>query len=529
MGLIDQLFKGTKLEGWISHRNFYLLGLLTILCGLAWSNVLMSIGQLILLGNFILELQFKKKFKKLNKVAWLFVGFYLLHLLGLLWTENFDYAIKDLRVKLPLLALPIIIGSSPNLKRKEWVLLIYVYLSTLLILSFVSLYKLIQFGDDFGFDKRSLSIYISHIRYGLNIALAAIVSFWLGGKNRNKFYFFLGLWFFAALVSFELYTGLICFFVAAVVVFLFVPKELSIKWKYSILGGFIFVFLGLLYYSWEVYREYKEPIKASYNQDVHKKYTEAGNYYNHDFDDLRITNGLYISRYVSYDELRTEWAKRSDFDPKGKDNKNQFLESTLIRYLTSRGLTKDSVGLSKLTNREIKAIENGVANYRYLELNPIELRLHKTFYELEVYNRIGYADGASLAMRLEYWKTAWNIFIDNYFLGVGTGDVKEAFQQQYEEDNSWLSEKYRRRSHNQYLTFALTFGLFGFVYFLCYIFYPLLNYKGDLKIPFVAFWLIIALSFITEDTLETQAGLTFFALFMNLFVFNQSKNQDQIS
>src|SRR5690606_20542604 len=112
----------------------------------------------------------------------------------------------------------------------------------------------------------------------------------------------------------------------------------------------------------------------------------------------------------------------------------------------SRGLTKDSVGFSKLSDREIKAIENGVANCRYLELSPLKLRLHKTFYELEVYFSIGYVDGASIAMRLEYWKTAWSIFKDNFFLGVGTGDVKGAFQEQYEKDNSWLAEKYRRRT-----------------------------------------------------------------------------------
>lgn len=529
MGLIDQLFKGTKLEGWISHRNFYLLGLLTILCGLAWSNVLMSIGQFILLGNFILELQYKNKFKKLNKVAWLFIGFYLLHLLGLLWTENFDYAIKDLRVKLPLLTLPIIIASSPNLKRKEWVLLIYVYLFTLLTLSFVSLYKLIQFGDEFGFDKRSLSIYISHIRYGLNIALAAIISFWLGVNNRKKVFFFLGSWFVIALVLFELYTGIICFFISSIVVFLFISKRLSLKSKLIVGGLLSILILIVIFYLKQVYSDYKQPQELTYNQNELIKRTVNGNFYHHDTSDYRLTNGVYIERYIAFSELRSEWAKRSQLNVLYDDKKGQHLESTLIRYLTSLGLTKDSVGVSKLSDREIKAIENGVANYRYLELNPIELRLHKTFYELEVYFRTGFADGASLAMRLEYWKTAWNIFKDNYFIGVGTGDVKEAFQQQYEEDQSSLAEKYRRRTHNQYLTFVLTFGLLGFVYFLIYLIYPLLKYRGDLKIPFVAFWLIVALSFMTEDTLETQAGLTFFALFMSLFVFNQSNHKDQIS
>ena len=38
-----------------------------------------------------------------NKVAVLFVGIWLLHLVGMLWTSDFANGIKDLRIKLPLL------------------------------------------------------------------------------------------------------------------------------------------------------------------------------------------------------------------------------------------------------------------------------------------------------------------------------------------------------------------------------------------------------------------------------------------
>ena len=45
---------------------------------------------------------------------------FLLHLIGCLWTSDFDYAIKDLTIKLPLLILPIIIGTSKRFTVQEW-------------------------------------------------------------------------------------------------------------------------------------------------------------------------------------------------------------------------------------------------------------------------------------------------------------------------------------------------------------------------------------------------------------------------
>jgi hypothetical protein len=456
------------------------------------------------------------------------VGLYLIHLLGLLWTSDFDFAAKDLRVKLPLLLLPIIIGTTSALKKKELTLLFYVYLSTIVLLSFISLYKLMQFGDELGFDKRNLSIFISHIRYGLNIAFAAIISFWLAFTKNKKWLIGITLWLVCCLVMFELYTGLFCFLFSVIAVFIWSNKVSN---GLKIGGVILALMLGLFsfFYVKSVYQAYKKPEELSYNQNVPVELTLNGNPYSHDFEDIRQTNGVYLFRYFSYPELSKSWDEQSEIKWGEKDLKGQPIEFTLIRYLSSKGLIKDSAGFSELTKKEIKAIENGVANYRYLTLSPIELRLHKTFYELDVYFQSGYANGFSLAMRLEYWKTAWQIIQKNFIQGVGTGDVKTAFDEQYQFDNSRLSEDYRRRTHNQYLTIWLTFGAFGFLYFSLYLFYPLLSYRGKLKFLFIAFWMIAAVSFLTEDTLETQAGVSFFATFYCLFLLGERGSQDQIS
>lgn len=534
MGIIDRLFANTALYHWVNHRNLYLLGLSTIIAGLSWSNALMSIGQFILLGNFLLELNFKQKFSHLfkNPYSWILLSIYILHIVGLLWTSDFDYAIKDLRIKLPLLLLPIIVGSSPSLKKSEWKLLLQIYLLSLLLLSLISFSKLLDFQNQVFYDKRGLSIRISHIRYGLNLAFAAAILLINQPLFKHKLsQYALSLYFIICLLSFELYSGLLCF-----VIFLFVwlikkglnPKLLTIQ------KLIIFIFIALVagfgsLYIYSIYQDYARVEKTSYDQTKLQYTTANNNYYWSDTSDYRTINGVRIIRNISIKELRSEWPKRSEMDLTGKDKKGQKLEITLIHYLTSKGYNKDSIGLHSLTDRDIVAIENGVANYRYLDFNPIEKRFHTTFYEIDIYRKTGYVEGLSLALRLHYWKTGWDIIQKSPWYGIGTGDVNTAFQQAYEEAEKPIAEQYRRRTHNQYLTFSVAFGIVGFCLWIFYLLASLLKKKGDFKEMYIAFWIISVFSFFTEDTLETQAGVTFFALFNILFVLGINKNQDQSS
>lgn len=54
-----------------------------------------------------------------NRVLPLYVGFYLLHIIGLLWTQNTETGLKDLETKLSLLAFPLGIGAWLRLKESD--------------------------------------------------------------------------------------------------------------------------------------------------------------------------------------------------------------------------------------------------------------------------------------------------------------------------------------------------------------------------------------------------------------------------
>jgi len=127
---------------------------------------------------------------------------------------------------------------------------------------------------------------------------------------------------------------------------------------------------------------------------------------------------------------------------------------------------------------------------------------------------------------LELWKVSFSAVKKHLLLGVGTGDVKDAFAKELEEKGSPLAFT-NKRSHNQYFTFCIAFGMLGLLLILFSIIYPpiaLNQFKNPL---FLIFFLIVILSLFTEDTLEQQDGVTFFAFFYSFFLFLNPKKYEE--
>jgi len=518
---------------WLNHRHLYLLGLATILCGLGWSNILMSVGQFIIIGNWIIEFDFKRKLSKLKKspIIWIVLALFLIHLVGLFWTSDFKYATKDITTKLPLLAFPIIIGTTKKLRLPEWKLLLRVYVITLFILTIASLGKYLNLWGPEIHDKRELSIYISHIRYGLNLTLATFLLIWYNPLPNKIFNRLLALWLVISLLLFQLYTGLVIFGLTVSVLSIVTRKSLFKKSPFT--GLFyissVVIISFLSYQAMLVYHDFNKLVKLDYNQEeFNGSKTLNGEHYSHEGTDKRKENGVYTRRYIARKEIRKEWEKVSTIPFKNEQNIDNPIAQRLYRYMSSKGLKKDSLGLSTLDQSEIEAIENGVANHYYVTHNSLQNRLHKTFYELREYQRTGNASGYSIAMRLEYWNTGLTIFQKNILYGVGTGDIKVAFTEEYEITASKLDPSYRNRAHNQYLTFLACFGLIGCIIILFSIYYPLLTLKYNPLLG-ITFIVIMSLSFLTEDTLETQAGITLYASFYCLIIFGLNNFQDKTS
>ena len=152
----------------LESNNIYFFGLLLLVAGLPVSLFVTSISQFILLAAFLFEGNLKEKFNRFfhNKPALLFSGIWLIHFIGILWTSDIGEGIKDLRIKLPILILPLIIGGSKPVSSKQfkWVLMIFV--ASVFCSSLISMLVLADIIHRNIYDIRDVFIFnISNIRF----------------------------------------------------------------------------------------------------------------------------------------------------------------------------------------------------------------------------------------------------------------------------------------------------------------------------------------------------------------------------
>lgn len=504
------------------HHKIYLAGIFLLVVGLPLSKVLMSLGGLILSANWLLEGNFRHKAKSFfsNKAALVLVSIWLLHIIGLVWTADFQYAIKDIKIKLPLLYLPIIFSTSEILTKKKfyfflWMFILSVFLGTL--------YSVFLMKTTIITNTRDLSVLISHIRFSLLIAMAFFITAYFFTSKSQKlnikvFSGILAIWFIVFLFIVEFLTGLAILFITSFLLIIIISFKIKPRKKrLVIISLLVMIPLGLSVFIYTLAKNYFTVEDFRFEKlDSH---TINGNSYIHDTINYPIENGKYIGVYLCMDELREAWHIRSEIDFEGEDASRQSLKYTLIRFLNSKSLRKDSVGVMSLTDKEITSIENGTANVKYLKKYNFSRRIYEIFWEISNYQNTKDPSGHSIMQRIEYWKAAIGIIKSKPLLGVGTGDLNRAYEQQYELMESKLKSEFRLRAHNQYLTMGVAFGLTGGVLFLFFLIYPAINKRGFFNYFYLIFFLIASISMIYEDTLETQAGVTFFAFFNTFLLF----------
>jgi O-antigen ligase len=132
----------------------------------------------------------------------------------------------------------------------------------------------------------------------------------------------------------------------------------------------------------------------------------------------------------------------------------------------------------------------------------------------------------STAERLMTWDASVKLLKDNYRFGMGNGDVRDALSEKYFELGYEKPAMLRLNSHNQYLETFLTIGIPGFITLLIMLFAPVLFSKGPYDFLIKTFIFIIAVNFLFESMLNTQAGVIFFFFFYSLLIsYNRNKPQ----
>ena len=514
------------------HDQIYIFGLMLLAASLTLSYFLMSVAQFTLLGNWLLEGAQREKLHKLykNKALWFFLLIYLIHVAGVFYSHDLGYALDDLRIKLPLLALPVIIATSPQLTNKILHRILLVHVFATFAATWVCFgYSRTHLLDDI----RDMSLFISHIRFSLNICFDIIILlYFVFGKNTffrssKVLFIVLVLWFLYYLYISESVTGIITLMVTLMILgfFWLLTHTRPATW----LTATLFLIAALAAASW-ITKNRIEKILVLPPVDIATldSTTKYGNRYSHDIGNELTENGNYTWYYVCWDELRETWNQRSSIKFDSTDRKKQPVMFTLVRYMTSLNLRKDRDGINSLSQADVRNIENGVANVTYLKKGSLASRLKNYIWEYKNYKITGDARGQSLMQRIELWQNSANIIRRHPWFGVGTGDVDKVFAAGLYIGNSLLYGT-GLRSHNQYLSVMIAFGIAGLLLFIAALFIPPIILGRFRLFLFKAFFLILLISMFTEDTLESQPGVTFAAFFYSLFVFGWGRCDDAAS
>src|SRR5687768_316959 len=162
-----------------AHYYLRITALVILVIGIAVSNVLMSIGAIWIISNWLIEAKFSDYGKRLKSTpAIVLVLIFLLYsILSVVWSDDFWYAFHDIRIKLPLLAIPLALGTGKPLERNVFFFLLYIFIG---IVACTAIYNYLNYITSTGeMDIRQMSRFISQIRFATLVDLALFSTIYL--------------------------------------------------------------------------------------------------------------------------------------------------------------------------------------------------------------------------------------------------------------------------------------------------------------------------------------------------------------
>ena len=518
-----------------NELQIYFILLLCIVFTFSFSRYILRAWEIILVSVFILSGNYRNKLHRLleNKALLVLSSYFLLNLIGLLYTPDLAHGVRHIRVVLPWLGIPIIIGSYPGFSEKQFYLILQVYIGGVFlhtIISFLAYLGVLPFWEFTTF--RDIGLFYHHVRFAITIVLAIFFLVYFITTKRFQsliqtgIYIAILIWLTGFLFFSKIMTGILVFIIITggyIIYLLF--KRHNVYFR---LGMVSFVLFVVIISSFKLYNIYENlwgmpPISEIKLPDT----TRNGTPYNHIKDPVYVSNGHYENLYLCEKELRKQWNKRSDigYNEKAKGGNQSKIKYILKRYLTSKSLTKDSVGLSKLDKRDIKAIENGVVNYKFTPYDFLD-RVYLIAREVYQY-QISDKPRGTLSARLHSLKLGWRFFLEKPVFGHGTHSPLVLFKKFYKKQNAtgrnyiWV--------HNQYVYFLIEFGIVGLIWFFVSILFPYIKMKGYNYFLFNCIFAYYLIASTMNNTFRSQLALTLWVTFFSVFFVYLNTEQKTIN
>ncbi|MDA3883401.1 MAG: O-antigen ligase family protein [Bacteroidales bacterium] len=504
---------------------------------LVWGNLFVTLSSYFLLSFWILEGNYKEKFNRLFSSVTP-IAFLMIYAVILAWSAiqiPEKDAFKEIWQNAPLLVYALVIGSREKLTHIQFRSVVLVFLFSITTNTLFNFVQFHLFQSDYT-DIRNISFFMSYIRIALytlmGIAICAYYLFFSRTKHftqkQNNILIACLLW----LIFFIFYVGSITGYIIFITLLVVSAFSYTLQHKkahiqvisFSIIV-FLFAYITVILYEEITLFTNPDTIEVAELDSV----TLLDNPYQKFSANGIIENGHWVNLYICKKELFDSWHKYSSISLKSYDKKKQPIKSTLIRYMTSKNLRKDASGLKQLTKTDISHIENGLTNYRFAQNYNLRNRIYETVWEFHTYLQGNSPAGHSVTQRFEFVKCAIEVIKKYPVWGTGPAYVVSELHTQYPQQDIRLPKQYWHKPHNQFVLFLLQYGIVGFIIItasLLIIFYKGFQSKKTLAISWTV---IVVISFLNEDMLDTINGLVFFAFFGCLFLCSRPHSSQKLT
>ncbi len=168
----------------------------------------------------------------------------------------------------------------------------------------------------------------------------------------------------------------------------------------------------------------------------------------------------------------------------------------------------------KLKESEIRLIENGRTTCK--EYSNLQIRIRSLLHEGKSDKKKNLPKNQTVSERLFFWKKGLEIFLKAPIFGHGPGGSKVEYKEYYKTNETPLF------AHNQFLTQLINLGISGFIIWLLILIYTFSQINKKLTSILAPYLVLMFLSFLSDDMIEVQAGVTIFSLIGTVMLFSDS-------
>jgi len=488
---------------------------------MVWGNFTLTLSSYFLLALWIFEGNYIQKLKRLitSPPALFFLFFSFVIFFWAVFQLPHPKAYKDIWQNAPLFVFAFVMGSKERINVVQMHVILIVFVLSITVNTLFNYIFFIVNSSEFS-DVRNVSLFMSYIRLSLYTLMGIVISIYylfyhkyvpISKKQR------IVLWCcFIWLLFFVLFLGSITGYVVLLTLSIVFAFSQSFKQKDPKTRIIFLLFLigsistagGIFLHELRFFTKTEKIVVSQLDST-----TLLGNLYRPFEQNSMLENGNWVNKYICDTEINKFWHLYSDIPIQGNDKKIQPIKSTLIRYLTSKGLRKDASGLKHLSEEDVINIENGCTNYRFVNNYHLSHRIYEVLWEFHYYLQGNSPAGHSVTQRLEFIKCAFKVHQKNKVWGTGPVNFIPELHAQYPHQEIRLPQKFWYKPHNQFLSFLVQYGYVGFIVIMICFIGIYVYAQSSHSILSISWFVITVISFLNEDTLENINGLVFFAFF----------------